>query len=106
MLALENFGLPLVSPAGMARERVDILRAAFLAMCGDKDYQAEALKFDQPIGAPLDGAALAAMMNELAATATPGIVAAYSGLPGRSRRHDHRARRMPRHAPSGRGVEA
>jgi hypothetical protein len=82
VLALENFGLPLVAPAGVPLERVDILRTAFLAMCGDKDYQAEAIKVDQPIGAPLGGAQLAAMMNELAATATPDIVAAYKRLAG------------------------
>ena len=53
-LALENFGLPVVGPAGVPPERVDILRKAFVTMCADKEFQAEASKVDQPIGAPLD----------------------------------------------------
>ena len=82
VLALENFGLPLVGPAGIAPERVDILRKAFVAMCDDKEYQAEATKVDQPIGAPLDGGQLTAMINDLAAAATPDIVTAYKRLGG------------------------
>jgi len=49
-------------------------------MCADKDYQAEAVKADLPVGAPLDGDQLAAMIGELAASATPEIVAAYRRL--------------------------
>jgi hypothetical protein len=82
VLALENFGLPLVGPAGIAPERVDILRKAFIAMSEDKEYQTEAAKVDQPIGAPLDGAQLTAMINDLAAAATPDIVTAYKRLGG------------------------
>jgi len=80
VLALENFGLPVVGPPGLPPERVEILRKAFLAMCEDRDYQAEAVRMDQPIGAPLEGAQLAAMINDLAAMATPDIVAAYKRL--------------------------
>jgi ABC-type amino acid transport substrate-binding protein len=82
VLALENFGLPLVGPAGIAPERADILRKAFVAMCDDKEYRAEAAKVDQPIGAPLDGAQLTAMINDLATAATPEIVTAYRRLGG------------------------
>ena len=80
VMALENFGLPVVGPPAIPAERLDILRSAFSAACDDKDYRAEAAKVDQPIGAPLDGARLAVMMNELAAAATPDIVAAYKRL--------------------------
>ena len=78
--APEDFGLPLVGPAGIPAERVDILRKAFLAMAADKDYQADALKAEQPVGAPLDGARLQSMIRELAAASTPDIVAAYRRL--------------------------
>ena len=65
----------------MPPERLDILRTAFLAMAPDKDYQAEASKIDQPVGAPLDGdAARRLMIDELAAAATPDVVAAYKRL--------------------------
>jgi hypothetical protein len=80
VLALENFGLPVVGPAGIAPERVDILRRAFVAMSGNAEYQAEAAKVEQPTGAPLDGMQLTAMINDLAAAATPDIVAAYKHL--------------------------
>jgi tripartite-type tricarboxylate transporter receptor subunit TctC len=80
VLALENFGLPLVGPPGLPSERVEELRRAFAAMCDDKDYQAEAAKVDQPIGAPLSGAQLAGMINDLMAAATPNIIAAYRRL--------------------------
>lgn len=80
VLSSENFGLPVVGPPGIPADRVEILRKAFLAMCADKEYQAEATRIDQPVGAPLDGAQLAAMMNELAVAATPEMVAAYRRL--------------------------
>lgn len=79
-LALENFGLPLVGPPGIPPERVAILRKAFIAMASDQDFRAEAARIDQPIGAPLEGDALDMMMKELAAGATPDIVAAYRRL--------------------------
>jgi hypothetical protein len=79
-IALENFGLPLVGPPDIPADRVDVLRAAFLAMAADKDYQAEAARVDQPIGSPLGGAQLSTMIDELAAAATPDIVAAYKRL--------------------------
>jgi hypothetical protein len=80
VLALEDFGLPLVGPPGIPPVRLDLLRKAFLAMCADKDYQAEARKIDQPIGAPLDGAQLDAMVADLVAAATPDVVDRYKRL--------------------------
>ena len=64
----------------MAGEPTEILRQAFIDMVADKDYRADAVKADLPVGAPLDGARVAAMINELAASATPEIVAAYRRL--------------------------
>jgi hypothetical protein len=82
VLALENFGLPLVGPPGIAPERIAVLRRAFMAMCDDKDYRAEAARIEQPIGAPLGGRQLETMIKELAAEATPEIVTAYRRLSG------------------------
>jgi hypothetical protein len=78
--APENFGLPLVGPGGIPVERAGILRKAFLAMAADPDYQAEAEQAEQPVGSPIDGARLQAMIDELAKAATPDIVAAYRQL--------------------------
>ena len=86
VLALENFGLPLVGPPGIPADRVAMLRKAFIEMCEDRDYRAEAARIDQPIGAPLEGGALEAMMKDLAAGVTPEIVAAYRRLASASNR--------------------
>jgi hypothetical protein len=78
--APDNFGLPIVGPAGIPPERADVLRHAFLAMAADPDYQSDARKAEQPVGEPIGGAQLSAMVAELAKSATPDIVAAYHQL--------------------------
>ena len=80
VMALETFGLPVIGPPGIPADRLEILRNAFLAMCRDKDYQADAVRADLPVGNPLGGAQLALMMKELVATATPEIIARYKRL--------------------------
>jgi hypothetical protein len=80
VMAMESFGLPVVGPPAMPPDRLDILRKAFLTMCSDREYQADAVRADLPVGNPLGGAQLAAMMNELVATATPEIIARYKRL--------------------------
>ena len=80
VMALETFGLPVVAPPGVPADRLAILRRAFMAMCADKDYQDEAKRVDLPVGAPIEGGQVALMMNELKASATPEIVAAYKRL--------------------------
>jgi tripartite-type tricarboxylate transporter receptor subunit TctC len=80
VMGTDSFGLPLVGPPGIAPELTEILREAFIDMVADKDYQADAEKADLPVGAPLDGAQLAAMINDLAASATPETIAAYRRL--------------------------
>jgi hypothetical protein len=78
--APDNFGLPLVAPAGIPAERATLLRKAFAAMAADPAYQAEARRAGQPVGEPIDGLRLQAMVDELAKDATPDIVAAYRQL--------------------------
>jgi len=80
VLALENFGLPLAGPPGIPPERLTVLRKAFIDMCNDGDYRAEAARIEQPIGAPLEGGVLETMMKELAAGVTPEVAAAYRRL--------------------------
>ncbi len=80
VLALDDFGLPLIGPPGLPAERLETLRAAFLAMCRDPDYQAEAARMQMPVGAPVSGADLAGMMSTLTASAVPDVVAAYRRL--------------------------
>ena len=78
--APDNFGLPLVGPAGIPADRVTVLRQAFVAMAADPAFQAEAAKSGESVGAPIGGDALQAMVQDLAKAATPDIVAAYRQL--------------------------
>ena len=80
VMALETFGLPVIGPPGIPAERLDTLRKAFVAMCGDKDYRADAVRADLPVGAPLDGGQLDDMIKELVATASPAIIDRYKRL--------------------------
>jgi hypothetical protein len=80
VMAQESFGLPVVGPPGIPSDRLEILRSAFMAMCNDAEYRAEAHRVALPVGEPVSGAALAMMMNELKASATPAIVARYKAL--------------------------
>lgn len=80
VMALESFGLPVMGPPGIPSDRLEILRTAFMTMCNDPGYRAEAQRVDLPIGSPLSGAQVAAMMNELKASATPEVVAGYKRL--------------------------
>jgi hypothetical protein len=80
VMAQESFGLPVVGPAGIPSDRLEILRTAFMAMCNDAEYKAEAHRVALPIGEPIPGDQLATMMNELKASATPDIVSRYKTL--------------------------
>ena len=80
VMAQESFGLPVAAPPGIPSDRLEILRTAFAAMCNDADYKGEASRVALPVGAPLSGAQLATMMNELKASATPAVVAGYRRL--------------------------
>jgi len=80
VMAQESFGLPVVGPPRIPSDRLELLRTAFTAMCNDAEYKAEADRVALPVGAPLSGAQVASMMNELKASATPEIVARYKRL--------------------------
>jgi len=80
VMSVDNIGLALVGPAGLPPDRVDVLRKAFLAMAADKEYQTDAVKADQPVGAPIGGTQLAAMIDDLASAGTADSIAAYKRL--------------------------
>jgi tripartite-type tricarboxylate transporter receptor subunit TctC len=82
VMALESFGLPLVGPPGIPGDRLEALRKAFTAMAKDGEYRADAARVDMPVDGALDGEELAAMMAELAKSATPDVVAGYRRLIG------------------------
>jgi hypothetical protein len=49
-------------------------------MAADKEYQADAIKADQPVGAPIGGLQVAAMIDDLASAGTTDSIAAYKRL--------------------------
>jgi tripartite-type tricarboxylate transporter receptor subunit TctC len=82
VMAPDSIGVPLVGPAGMPADATAILRKAFLAMAQDKDYQTDAEKVELPVGSPIEGSQIAAMIRALAAAATPEVIAEFNRLAG------------------------
>jgi hypothetical protein len=82
VMAPDHIGVPLVGPPGVPSELTAILRRAFMAMTQDKDYQADAVKVDLPVGNAIDGARIEEMMRGLVALATPDVIEEYRRLAG------------------------
>ena len=80
VMAQESFGLPVAAPPAIPSDRLEVLRAAFTAMCNDAEYKAEADRVALPVGEPLTGSEVATMMTALKASATPEVVAGYKRL--------------------------
>ena len=80
VMATDTFGVPIVGPPGMPAEQTAILRKAFVAMAQDKDYQADAQRVELPVGKPIEGGKLAAMMRALAEATTPDVIAEFQKL--------------------------
>ena len=75
-----SVGMPLVAPPGTPADRVEILRAAFMAMTGTTDYREHARRIEEPFDAPIPGADLERKVRELMGYITPENVAAYGKL--------------------------
>jgi tripartite-type tricarboxylate transporter receptor subunit TctC len=80
VMATDTFGVPVVGPPGIPAEQTAILRKAFLAMAQDAAYQADAQRVGLPVGDPIEGGRLAAMMRALAAATTPDVIAEFRKL--------------------------
>jgi hypothetical protein len=80
VMAMETFGLPLIGPPNMPAERLVELRRAFIRMCADSEYRADAAKVGLPVEGAISGEKLAAMMRELSESATPDVIARYKRL--------------------------
>lgn len=82
VMAMETFGLPLIGPANIPAARLAELRRAFMQMCADPQYRADAKKVGLPVDAAISGERLQMMMHELIQAATPDVVARYKALGG------------------------
>ena len=80
VMAMETFGLPVIGPPNMPAELLFELRRAFLEMCADRQYRADAVKVGLPAEGAISGEKLADMMRELTEAATPDVVARYKRL--------------------------
>jgi tripartite-type tricarboxylate transporter receptor subunit TctC len=80
VMAMETFGLPVIGPPNMPAEPLAELRRAFLQMCTDKEYRADATKVGLPAEGAISGERLARMMRELIEAATPEVIARYKRL--------------------------
>ncbi len=76
----EALGMMVVTPPNVLAERLEILRKAFIEMANDGEYRAEAAKFETRRATPFEGAQVARMMRDLAASATPPVVTAFNRL--------------------------
>jgi tripartite-type tricarboxylate transporter receptor subunit TctC len=76
------FGMPLIAPPGTPDERLLVLRKAFAQMTQDKAFQEDARKVGEPYESPVEGAALAAVVNQLVDSVTPTAAAALKELTG------------------------
>jgi tripartite-type tricarboxylate transporter receptor subunit TctC len=66
---------PFAAPPGVPKERVELLRAAFMKTMADPDYLAE-IKATKAEHAPTDGATVQAVVSDLA-KASPGVIKRY-----------------------------
>ena len=80
VMAMETFGLPLIGPPNLPLDRVAELRRAFLEMCADPQYRADAVKVGLPAEGAIAGERLAMMMRDLVLASTPAVAARYKRL--------------------------
>jgi tripartite-type tricarboxylate transporter receptor subunit TctC len=76
----ESLGLIIITPPGVPRERLDILRKAFMDMSADPAYQADIARFDPGRMPAISGGAVAAYIADLARTMTPAAIADFNRL--------------------------
>jgi tripartite-type tricarboxylate transporter receptor subunit TctC len=81
--APDELGLLLLGPAGMPDAATSILRKAFLEMSKDKNYIADAMKVDLPVGEPIEGGRVSERVKALTASATPEVLAEFARLSAR-----------------------
>jgi tripartite-type tricarboxylate transporter receptor subunit TctC len=79
-MASDDFGLPLVGPPGIPRERVEVLRAAFLSMARSRPFIEDSEKIGAPAGNPVDGATLERMVADTVRNASEAVLADYERL--------------------------
>jgi hypothetical protein len=75
-----SVGMPLVAPPGAPPDRVEILRAAFMAMTKTEAFKEHARRIEEPWEAPISGPELEKQIAALIANITPETAAAYQKI--------------------------
>lgn len=78
MFARQVVGRPYVAPPGIPKERLTILREAFMRTMADPDFLADAKKLELEIS-PVSGPAVEQLLNEVYAT-PPDVAQKLSAL--------------------------
>ena len=78
VFARQTLGRPYAAPPGVPQDRVDALRAAFMATMADPEFLAEAASLDLEI-TPVDGAGIQALVEQVYAS-DPATVARLNGI--------------------------
>jgi len=77
-------GMPFVAPPEVPKDRIEVLRQAFIVMARDKAFVDEANTIGEPADAPLDGAKLHALYADIIKSATPDVSKTYKELTGQN----------------------
>jgi tripartite-type tricarboxylate transporter receptor subunit TctC len=77
-----QIGLPLLGPPGIPADRLEILRQSYLRLMADADYRAEAERRGLPVGRPVSGIALKALIGRGLSSVPDPVVKAYLAFTG------------------------
>jgi tripartite-type tricarboxylate transporter receptor subunit TctC len=77
-----QIGLPLLGPPGIPADRLDILRQSYMRLMADADYRAEAEHRGLPVGRPVGGSELQALIARGLSSAPEPVVKAYLAFTG------------------------
>jgi hypothetical protein len=77
-----QIGLPLLGPPGIPADRLDILRQSYMRLMADADYRAEAERRGLPVGRPVGGSELQALIARGLSSAPEPVVKAYLAFTG------------------------
>jgi tripartite-type tricarboxylate transporter receptor subunit TctC len=77
-----QIGLPLLGPPGIPADRLDILRQSYMRLMADADYRAEAEHRGLPVGRPVGGGELQALIARGLSSAPEPVVKAYLAFTG------------------------
>jgi len=77
-----QIGLPLLGPPGIPADRLEILRQSYMRLMADEDYRAEAERRGLPVGRPVSGSELQALIKRGLSSAPEAVVKAYLAFTG------------------------